>query len=91
MIRSKNYTKLLALDQLSGEMKAGRVFVGFREGNIQFDPTYKYDPQSTTYDSSEKMRVPSWTDRILYKGPGIEPMDYSRGDQLMSDHRPGTN
>ena len=89
LIKTKNYEKLLLMDQLSAEMKAGRVFVGFKEKQIQFDPTYKYDPMSTTYDTSEKMRVPSWTDRILFKGQGITPKEYSRGEQLMSDHRPG--
>ena len=89
LIQNKNYEQLQEMDQLTAEIKAGRVFSGFQEGTLKFDPTYKYDPQSNVYDTSEKMRVPSWTDRVLYKGKGIELREYSRGDQFMSDHRPG--
>jgi hypothetical protein len=37
---------------------------GFQEGQIHFPPTFKFLPGSSAY--SEK-RVPSWTDRILWK------------------------
>ena len=37
---------------------------GFQEGQIRFPPTFKFLPGSSAY--SEK-RVPSWTDRILWK------------------------
>lgn len=37
---------------------------GFQEGRIRFPPTFKFLPGSSAY--SEK-RVPSWTDRILWK------------------------
>ena len=58
---------MLANDQLNMERSAGRVFVGFVEENIEFPPTYKYDPDTDRYDTSRKARIPSWTDRILYK------------------------
>ena len=48
-----------------------QVFVGFREGPIHFAPTYKYDAGTHDYDTSEKQRVPSWTDRILYRGAEV--------------------
>ena len=58
-------------DQLRGEMAAGRAFAGMAEAPITFRPTYKFDRHSLDpfgYDSSEKRRVPAWTDRILFRG-----------------------
>jgi hypothetical protein len=72
------------------ERAAGNVFVGFQEDVLNFDPTYKYDAMSISYDTSEKMRVPAWTDRILFRGDGIKILLYARGEQQMSDHRPGS-
>ena len=47
------------------ERAAGRVYIGFEEAPITFPPTYKYDPGTDSYDSSEKMRTPAWCDRVL--------------------------
>jgi len=38
-----------------------------KEGKLNFKPTFKYDDDCDVYDTSKKLRVPSWTDRILYK------------------------
>ena len=54
-------------DQLALEMQNGRVFKGFSEAEITFQPTYKYDIGTDRWDTSEKQRIPSWTDRILWK------------------------
>jgi hypothetical protein len=70
-------------------MNMGNTFVGFNEGDLNFEPTYKYDTNSVLYDTSEKARIPAWCDRILFKGTHIDLIEYSRGEQLMSDHRPG--
>ncbi|KAM7447207.1 inositol polyphosphate 5-phosphatase [Porites harrisoni] len=73
-------------------MGQGKVFVGFSEQPIRFLPSYKHDIQSDTYDSSSKNRVPSWTDRILYRSndlSSIEPLMYSSCVSVKtSDHRP---
>lgn len=69
-------------------MRSQAVFSGYSEGPLIFRPTYKYDNQSETYDTSEKQRIPSWTDRILYKGEGLDLTRYNRAELLMSDHRP---
>ena len=55
---------LLQFDQLKLEIGNGNTFVGFKEGDILFDPTYKYDNGTNIYDTSEKYRTPSWTGLI---------------------------
>jgi phosphatidylinositol-bisphosphatase len=46
-----NLVPVLALDQLEQQRKLGRVFFGFREAEIKFKPTYKYDPGTDNWDS----------------------------------------
>ena len=63
------------------------------EGQLNFDPTYKYDDHSDVYDTSEKRRAPAWCDRILYENvtnPAnkITLVDYGRRESKLSDHRP---
>ena len=55
-----------------------------------FWPTYKYDVGSDTYDTSEKQRSPSWTDRILWRcrRGACRQQSYSRHELGGSDHRP---
>ncbi|WOK97459.1 type II inositol polyphosphate 5-phosphatase 15-like [Canna indica] len=70
LISQRRFDVLTGKDQLQAEMKAGRVFQGFREGEIKFPPTYKFEKHQTGlsgYDSSEKKRIPAWCDRILYR------------------------
>ncbi|RKP08950.1 Endonuclease/exonuclease/phosphatase, partial [Thamnocephalis sphaerospora] len=84
-----NFEPLLRADQLRQCMAHGEVFRGFSEGYITFPPTYKYDLGSDQYDTSEKARIPAWTDRILYKGKSLELLEYSHANLRISDHRPG--
>ena len=44
-----------------------KVFRAFIEAKISFPPTYKYDLFSDDYDTSEKLRIPAWTDRVLWR------------------------
>mmetsp|Transcript_142608 Transcript_142608/g.371552 ORF Transcript_142608/g.371552 Transcript_142608/m.371552 type:complete len:703 (+) Transcript_142608:110-2218(+) len=62
----------------------------FEEAAIQFPPTYKFDTHTDRYDSSKKQRVPSWTDRILWKRDSqVRSLAYGSIESLQcSDHRP---
>ncbi|SNX84307.1 related to phosphatidylinositol phosphate phosphatase [Melanopsichium pennsylvanicum] len=88
MAAREDLAGLLARDQLRRSREAGEVFPAYEEGPITFAPTYKYDNGSDLYDSSEKQRIPAWTDRILYRGTGLRQLSYSRAELRTSDHRP---
>lgn len=94
-----NYELLLAHDQLKLSQEAGLTFKNYLEGDIKFAPTYKYDTYTQDYDSSEKCRVPAYTDRILFKKRHQTHLEeeltdpnqikfYNRVELLSSDHRP---
>ena len=92
---SGDFAALLDYDQLLRRKARGSAFAGFFEGAIDFAPTFKFDQRSSTYDSSKKMRVPSWTDRVLYiprssrrKSPELTLASYESVDTRSSDHRP---
>eukprot|EP00817_Percolomonadidae_sp_ATCC50343_P000701 CAMPEP_0117427646 /NCGR_PEP_ID=MMETSP0758-20121206/7469_1 /TAXON_ID=63605 /ORGANISM="Percolomonas cosmopolitus, Strain AE-1 (ATCC 50343)" /LENGTH=305 /DNA_ID=CAMNT_0005213441 /DNA_START=370 /DNA_END=1284 /DNA_ORIENTATION=+ len=68
LIQHHQYHVCLKHDQLLQKLAVpSDVFRNFNEAEILFAPTYKFDPDSTVYDTSSKKRVPSWTDRILYR------------------------
>ncbi|BGP30041.1 Inositol-1,4,5-trisphosphate 5-phosphatase 1 [Rhodotorula toruloides] len=83
-----DYGALYAADQLNVAMRTRGIFQGYQEAPLLFRPTYKYDNGTDDYDTSEKMRIPAYTDRILYKGPDLDCSRYSRAELRMSDHRP---
>ena len=57
------------------------------EAEISFPPTYKYVKGTSFYNLSK--RVPSWTDRILFKKGGkIRTILYDRVCIHFSDHKP---
>eukprot|EP00767_Chilomastix_cuspidata_P003369 gnl/Chilomastix_cuspidata/3488.p2 GENE.gnl/Chilomastix_cuspidata/3488~~gnl/Chilomastix_cuspidata/3488.p2 ORF type:complete len:757 (+),score=297.81 gnl/Chilomastix_cuspidata/3488:3565-5835(+) len=70
LVHAGNLAELLAHDQLSIEMRAGRAFASFREPAIAFPPTYKFVPGTVSeYTPNEegKVRVPAWCDRVLWR------------------------
>ena len=73
-------TSLLAHDQLHAQQRQKKAFhEGWREPEIRFLPSYKYDVGSVgMFDSGEKKRSPSWCDRILYR---------TKTDRLMYEER----
>ncbi|KAG4930512.1 hypothetical protein AAZX31_17G148200 [Glycine max] len=93
LVALKNWDELMNYDQLSNELRSGHVFDGWKEGLINFPPTYKYDFNSDKYigenpKEGEKKRSPAWCDRILWLGKGIKQLQYRRSENKLSDHRP---
>ncbi|EGG17143.1 inositol 5-phosphatase [Cavenderia fasciculata] len=92
-IQSKNLGKLVGNDQLGRQKLSERVFVGFREPPIKFMPTYKMERNTVGVYTTEKSRVPSYCDRILYKPLPCAPMtsctQYDSATTVTtSDHNP---
>ncbi|KAK4295648.1 hypothetical protein Pmani_031812 [Petrolisthes manimaculis] len=86
---SGEFKLLLQHEQLTQQKNAKRIFHKFKEGNILFKPTFKYDVDSDEWDSSEKARQPAWCDRILWYGDSITQLEYRSHPQLqISDHKP---
>ncbi|KAF8076611.1 inositol polyphosphate phosphatase [Lyophyllum atratum] len=88
LIERNDFDALLAADQLRRAMDEGAAFSGYAEGPLLFRPTYRYDFGTDIYDTSEKMRIPAWTDRILYHGSQLDLSIYSRAELRGSDHKP---
>lgn len=93
LISKKDWSKLVEKDQLVRELKKGRVFDGWCEGELNFPPTYKYEMNSDQYcgqDPKAGRRTPAWCDRILSFGKGVKLLSYRRSELKLSDHRPVT-
>lgn len=88
-IEKKEYQKLFGYDQLQKSISKYECFSNLRESPIEFAPTYKFDPDTDTYDTSSKRRVPSWCDRILNQQSS--DADTVECEQLFYDHIPCFN
>lgn len=102
LVVEQDWTTLLEHEQLRLQIKEDKVFHKYHEGEINFAPTYKYDIGTEVYDSSEKARIPAWTDRALFrKYYATRPEErargqldygqilfYGRAELKISDHRP---
>ena len=90
---AQKYSVLASEDQLTLERRTGAVFHGYEEAPLTFPPTYKYDVGTDLYDTSEKMRPPAWTDRVLFRCTnahlGMDAHAYGSAQSVrLSDHRP---
>ena len=97
-----NIKALVESDQLRKVIGQDPLLSRFQEKNIEFLPSYKYDKNSTVYDTSKKQRTPSYTDRILFSvNTGNKKLNqgcdvgnemvceyYDRCETTFSDHRP---
>eukprot|EP01017_Pseudomicrothorax_dubius_P025277 TRINITY_DN2710_c0_g1_i5.p1 TRINITY_DN2710_c0_g1~~TRINITY_DN2710_c0_g1_i5.p1 ORF type:complete len:702 (-),score=177.91 TRINITY_DN2710_c0_g1_i5:138-2243(-) len=78
-------------DEMTSLKKNSEYLSKYKEGNVTFLPTYKYDIGTQTYDSSKKPRVPGWGDRILFwheENAQFEQKFYDRREILDTEHRP---
>ena len=93
LIENNCIQSLLEHDQLFVEKRKGNVFEGFKEGRINFLPTYKYQPGTSLYDNrpGKKQREPAWCDRIMFSNQRENQIClkyYNRVELLPSDHKP---
>lgn len=90
-LQQKRWAKIFQNDQLNAEMQKMNVFVGFKEGPLEFAPTYRWD-RATNEISNKREQTPSWTDRILWKSLAASELVFknykSAPDAVGSDHRP---
>lgn len=96
----KHFKHLLAEDQLTQQIRAGKTLHGLTEAPIEFPPTYKYhtDPsKAVTLDGEEEWhwarhRWPSWCDRVFFlcnDDVTVDPQKYTCLPLFAtSDHRP---
>ncbi|KAM0787054.1 hypothetical protein ACM66B_006318 [Microbotryomycetes sp. NB124-2] len=91
LLQQKAWDLLGPFDQLNLSRQHDLAFSGFQEADITFPPTFKFDKGSDEYDTSEKQRVPAWTDRVLWMSlnDSIEVMHYKSHPEIkLSDHKP---
>eukprot|EP01038_Epipyxis_sp_PR26KG_P011261 gene11261-15109_t len=92
-IEENDFEMLRQKDQLNIERAKGNVFQGFEEGQLNFPPTYKYQPGTDVYETraEKKLRAPAWCDRVLWKTSSKEAVrlqQYIRSSLNPSDHKP---
>uniref|UniRef100_A0A8C2BDN6 Inositol polyphosphate-5-phosphatase Ka n=1 Tax=Cyprinus carpio TaxID=7962 RepID=A0A8C2BDN6_CYPCA len=66
-ITSQQYNLLWSKDQLTMMKQKEATLQKFKEGPLDFHPSYKFDLHSDNYDTSGKKRKPAWCDRILWR------------------------
>uniref|UniRef100_A0A183UVK3 IPPc domain-containing protein n=1 Tax=Toxocara canis TaxID=6265 RepID=A0A183UVK3_TOXCA len=89
----KTFRDMIAFDTLKQQQRDNQIFIGFNEPEVlNFRPSYKYDPGTSQWDSSEKSRCPAWCDRILWwcetGGQVVQTLYDSVEEITLSDHKP---
>lgn len=92
LIEFKDYGSLYEFDELQDGLSRGELLVGFNTLPCDFPPTFKVQRQEGFVYQDQRM--PSWTDRILYKsseglGKALKPISYEACPNFItSDHKP---
>ena len=85
---NSEFNNILIYDQIKQYQKESSLILQMDEAPIKFSPTYKYVIGSNEYDKN-KRRIPSWTDRILFKKfSETSPLAYNKCLLSLSDHQP---
>ena len=83
-----DFNNTLIHDQIKKYQKESSLILQMDEAPIKFSPAYKYIIGSNEYDKNKK-RIPSWTDRILFKKfSETSPLAYNKCLLSLSDHQP---
>jgi hypothetical protein len=83
-----DFKDILIYDQFKQYQKESSLILQMDEAPIKFSPTYKYNIGTSEYDTNKK-RVPSWTDRIMFKKfSETIPLAYNKCLLSLSDHQP---
>lgn len=97
LVFKNNFSDLVLRDQLTMERFKNNIFLGFKEAEINFPPTFKINQSSPitklTPDefkpNYDKKRLPAYTDRILFvPREHIELESYETAPIIGSDHLP---
>ncbi|CAF0886229.1 unnamed protein product [Brachionus calyciflorus] len=101
LITSQDYEELLKYDQLNLSKNNLKIFKNYNEGRINFKPTYKFITKTDEYekqalitnldqeDNFGKVKLPSWTDRVLWRSNKCTLIQYASINTLtISDHKP---
>ena len=79
-------------DQLRKQRARGSVLYGFREMDINFVMTYRYQHDKEDWSLQKLWNLPSYTDRVLYKSKDpsdLKPLRYWYVPKVFgTDHRP---
>jgi len=99
-VRYRKHDKMMEVDELCAARAAGQAFADFHEMPVDFNPTFKFDVGSDSYDTSKKRRTPAYCDRVLWKNGaswsvgvsaarGFDGVEYAAvANCRESDHRP---
>lgn len=86
-LNAKNFSELIKYDQLLIQISLGNVLAGFKEGPLEFSPTYPANPLD---DSISDFNKAGWNDRVLYKAnKNITLVRYGlTAESCRSNHKP---
>ncbi|CAG8535547.1 9175_t:CDS:1 [Acaulospora colombiana] len=65
LLHENQHIRLRNHDQLTREVKSGKVLNGFEEGELNFLPTYKFH-RGSEHEFDAVKKIPGWCDRIFY-------------------------